>query len=161
METQQLIKKSKGFIEEFKEFAMRGNVIDLAIGVIIGGAFGKITTSLVADIINPLLGLIIGKINFSNLFFTLSLNQYDTLEKAKEAGVPIVTYGTFLNSVLDFIIMAFVIFIVVKQINKLRAHHEASGTTPSPTSKKCPFCFSEISIKATRCPNCTSELPVA
>jgi len=146
----------KSFFKEFKEFAVKGNVMDLAIGVIIGAAFGKITTSLVNDIINPILGVIIGKIDFANLFISLSTKHFDSLADARASGIPVITYGIFLNTILDFLIVAIVMFFVVKEMNRLRKKEAVSPTTTSPTTKKCDFCFTEIPVKATRCPNCTS-----
>ncbi|HEY1720045.1 MAG TPA: large conductance mechanosensitive channel protein MscL [Magnetospirillaceae bacterium] len=139
--------------KEFRDFAMRGNVMDLAVGVIIGAAFGKIVSSLVGDIIMPVLGLIIGKLDFSNLFVTLKDAHFDTLAQAKAAGAPTLNYGLFINNVIDFLIVAFAIFIVVRQINRLTKKPAA------PTTKPCPYCISTIPLKASRCPNCTSELP--
>ncbi len=141
-------------LKEFKEFAMRGNVIDLAVGVIIGGAFGKIISSLVSDIIMPLVGLLLGKINFANLFINLGPKKYETLAAAQEAGAATFNYGLFINAVVDFLIVAFVIFLAVKGINKL----QKPAPAPAATTKKCAFCFTEIPIEATRCPNCTSQL---
>ena len=141
-------------LKEFKEFAMRGNVIDLAIAVIIGGAFGKIVSSFVDDVVMPLIGLVLGKVSFSNLFINLGEEKYATLVAAQEAGAPTLNYGLFINAIVDFIIVAFVIFLVIKGINKLKKPAPAAA----PTTKKCPFCFTEIPIDATRCPNCTSQL---
>ena len=128
-------------LKEFKDFAVRGNVMDLAIAVIIGGAFGKIITSLVNDILMPLIGLILGGLDFSNLAFTV--------------GNAVVKYGAFIQAIVDFIIVAFVIFLLVRTINRLQAPETAPE---EPTTKQCPYCFTTISIKATRCPNCTSPL---
>ena len=144
-------------LKEFKEFAMRGNVIDLAIGVIIGGAFGKIVSSFVGDVIMPLIGLLLGKINFANLFFNLSGEGYTSLAVAQEAGAPTLNYGLFINSIVDFLIVAFVIFLVIRGINKLQKPKPAP-TPATPITKKCPYCVTEIAIEATRCPNCTSQL---
>ncbi len=141
-------------LKEFKEFAMRGNVVDLAIGVIIGGAFGKIITSLVNDIIMPPIGMLIGGVDFTNLFIDLSGKGYTVLEEAKAAGASTINYGVFLNTLLDFIIVAFVIFLLIRQMNKMK-HEEPAA---APTTKKCPHCCTEIPLEATRCPNCTSEL---
>ncbi len=141
-------------LKEFKEFAMRGNVIDLAIGVIIGGAFGKIVSSFVADVIMPLIGLLLGGVDFSNLFVNLGAEKYATLAAAQEAGAPTLNYGIFINAVVDFLIVAFVIFLVVKGINKMQKPAPATA----PTTKKCPYCITEIAIEAKRCPNCTSQL---
>ncbi len=142
-------------LNEFKKFAMRGNVIDLAIGVIIGSAFGKIVTSFVNDILMPPFGMLLGKVDFSNLYISLSGGHYESLAQAQEAGAVTLNYGLFLNSVIDFVIIAFVIFLLVKQINKL----ERPAETPSQaTTKECPYCYSAIPLKATRCPACTSNL---
>ncbi len=140
--------------KEFKEFIMRGNVLDLAVGVIIGAAFGKIVSSLVADIIMPPIGVILGKVDFSSLFIDLSGKGYPSLDAAKKAGAATINYGVFLNNVIDFLIVAFVIFIVVKQANKLKRQPAAAP----PSTKECPFCHTNIPIPATRCPNCTSQL---
>ncbi|MDO9086568.1 MAG: large conductance mechanosensitive channel protein MscL [Anaerolineaceae bacterium] len=143
-------------LKEFKAFAMRGNVIDLAIGVIIGGAFGKIVSSFVTDVIMPLIGLLLGKINFANLFVNLSGEDYSSLVAAQEAGAPTLNYGLFINAIVDFLIVAFVIFLVIKGINKLSK--PKPEPVVAPTTKKCAYCFTEIAIEATRCPNCTSQL---
>jgi large conductance mechanosensitive channel len=142
--------------KEFKEFAMRGNVIDLAVGVVIGGAFGKIVSSFVADVIMPLIGLLLGKISFENLFVSLSGEEYASLAAAQEAGAPTLNYGLFISAIVDFLIVAFVIFLVIKGINKLQKPEPVKEEAP--TTKKCPYCFTEIAIEATRCPNCTSQL---
>jgi len=140
--------------KEFKEFAMRGNVMDMAVGIILGGAFGKIISSLVGDVLMPPIGLLMGKVNFSNLFVDLSGKSYESLEQAKAAGAATINYGLFINTVLDFVIVAFVIFLVVKQMNRLK---KAEAPAPA-TTKECPHCCSAIPIKATRCPACTSEI---
>jgi large conductance mechanosensitive channel len=140
--------------KEFKEFAMRGNVLDMAVGIIIGAAFGKIITSFVSDVLMPPIGLILGKVDFSNLFITLSSQSFATLADAKKAGVVTINYGLFLSTVIDFLIVAFVIFMMIRQINKLKKQPEPAV----PTTKDCSHCFSVIPIKATRCPHCTSEL---
>ena len=145
-------------LKEFKEFAMRGNVLDMAIGIIIGAAFGKIISSFVADILMPPLGLLLGKVDFSGLFISLS-GTYPSLAAAKAAGAPTLNYGLFLNTVIDFLIVAFAIFLLVKQINRFTA--KPAPAPPAPTTKDCPYCASAISIKATRCPHCTSELKTA
>ena len=139
--------------EDFKKFAMRGNVIDMAVGVIIGGAFGKIVGSLVNDIIMPPIGMAMGKIDFKNLFISLNGKEYATLEAAKKAGAPVLAYGSFINTVIDFLILAFVIFMMVKQINKL-----TPPPAPKPDPRLCPYCKSEIADDATRRPHCTSQL---
>jgi large conductance mechanosensitive channel len=145
-------------LKEFKEFAVKGNMIDMAVGIIIGGAFGKIVSSLVNDILMPPIGLILGKVDFSNLFVSLSRVQYKSLAEAKAAGAATLNYGLFLNNVVDFVIVAFAIFLLIKQINKLRRNLEKPAENAQPTTKECPQCCSMIPIKATRCPNCTSEI---
>ncbi|HEY4543820.1 MAG TPA: large conductance mechanosensitive channel protein MscL [Tissierellaceae bacterium] len=142
-------------LKEFKEFAMKGNVVDLAVGVVVGGAFGKIVSSLVEDIIMPLVSLLVGGIDFNNMFISLDGSNYSTLAAAKEAGAATLNYGVFLGAVIDFLIISFSIFIVVKQLNKVRPKKEE---VKAPTTKTCPYCITEIPIEATRCPNCTSEL---
>lgn len=144
--------------KEFREFAMRGNVLDMAVGIIIGIAFGAIVTSLVNDIVMPPIGLALGRVDFSNLFINLSGGSYATLEAAKEAGAVTINYGVFVNSVINFIIIAFVLFLIVRSMNKLKRKEEAPA---EPTTKECPFCLSQIPIKATRCPHCTSQLKAA
>jgi len=144
-------------LKEFREFIARGNMIDLAIGIVIGAAFGKIITSLVNDVIMPPIGLLLGKVDFSNLFINLSGTAYASLDEAKKAGAATLNYGVFLNTVIEFLIIAFVIFLLVKQINRLKRPAPAAA----PTTKECPFCFTEIPIKATRCPHCTSELKMS
>jgi len=143
-------------LKEFKAFAMRGNVIDMAIGIVIGLAFGKIITSMVNDIIMPPIGLLLGKVDFATLFINLSGKPYATLADAKAASAATINYGAFINTVIEFIIIAFVIFLIVSQINKMKQKEEAAPAAP--TTKECPYCASAIPIKATRCPNCTSEL---
>jgi large conductance mechanosensitive channel len=140
--------------KEFKEFAMRGNVMDMAVGIIIGAAFGKIITSFVNDVLMPPLGLLLGKVDFNNLFITLSGQSFATLEEAKKAGAATIKYGIFFNTIIDFLLVAFVIFMMIRQINKLKEQPEPAV----PTTKDCSHCFSVIPIKATRCPHCTSEL---
>lgn len=141
-------------MKEFKEFAIKGNVIDLAVAVIIGGAFGKIVTSFVSDIVMPPLGMAMGKVNFTDLFIDLSGKGFTSLKAAKDAGAPVISYGLFINTIIDFVIIAFVIFMVIKQINRFK---KEEAPTP-PQTKECPFCCSAIAIPATRCPQCTSEL---
>lgn len=146
--------------KEFKEFAVKGNVIDLAVGVIIGGAFGKIVTSLVNDIIMPLIGLLINNIDFSNLFIVLGGGTFKTLDEAKTAGVPTLNYGLFINNIIDFLIIALSVFIFVRQINRLtslREKKQMEQEQEEPNTKQCRYCYSEIHINATRCPHCTSE----
>ena len=142
--------------KEFKEFAMRGNVLDMAIGIVIGAAFGKIITSLVSDMIMPPIGLLLGKLDFSNLYINLSGQPYASLSAAKAAGASTINYGIFINTVIDFIIVVFVIFLLIQQVNKLRRQPEVAAAVP--TTKECPYCLSVIPIKAVRCPHCTSEL---
>lgn len=139
--------------EDFKKFAMRGNVMDMAVGVIIGGAFGKIVTSVVNDIVMPPVGMLLGNVNFSNLFISLNGKEYATLEAAKKAGAPVLAYGSFMNTVIDFLILAFIIFMMIRQINKLTPE-----PAPKPEPRVCPYCKSEIADDATRCPHCTSHL---
>ncbi len=144
-------------LKEFKAFAMRGNVLDMAVGIIIGASFGKIITSFVGDVLMPPIGLLLGKVDFSNLFVTLSTHDhFNTLAEAKVAGVPTLNYGLFLNTVIDFVIVAFAIFLLIQQVNRFQAKPEST-----PTTKDCPFCISKIALKATRCPHCTSELRTA
>lgn len=144
--------------KEFREFAVKGNIIDLAIGVIIGGAFGKIVTSLVNDIVMPLIGLVLGKIDFSNLFIPLGSGSFATIEEAKTAGVATLNYGLFINNIIDFLIVAFSIFMVVKQLSRLKKREEVTEVEAPVLTKQCPYCFTEINKDATRCPNCTSVL---
>jgi large conductance mechanosensitive channel len=143
-------------LREFREFVMRGNVLDLAIAVIIGGAFGKIVTSFVNDVIMPPIGLLLGGVDFTNLFIALDGNSYESLEAAKAAGAATLNYGVFLNTVIDFVIVAFAIFMIIKSANRMKK--PTSEAAAAPTTKECPYCFSTIPIKATRCPNCTSQL---
>ena len=143
-----------GMIKEFKEFIMRGNVMDMAVGVIVGGAFNTIVTSLVNDIIMPVISLATGKVDFTNLFFTLDGSKYATLAEAQEAGASVFAYGSFIQNVLQFLIVAFVLFMVIKGMNKLRRPEPEKA----PTTKICPFCKNEVPIEATRCGFCTSEL---
>ena len=148
------------FVEEFKTFIMRGNVVDLAVGVIIGGAFQKIVTSLVNDIVMPCISLITGGVNFKDWFVSLNGTTYATLAEAQEAGAATLNYGVFITEVLNFLIMAFVIFCLVKTLNTLaeKTKKPVEEVPAEPTTKECPFCKSEIAIEATRCPHCTSEL---
>lgn len=145
-------------LKEFKEFISKGSVMDLAIGVIIGGAFSKIVSSLVDDIIMPLIGLLLGGADISNYFITLDGGKYATLAEAQEAGAATLNYGLFLNRIIDFLIIAFVLFLIIKAINKARALTKKPEAEAAPTTKECPYCKSTIDINATRCPNCTSEL---
>ena len=143
-------------LKEFKEFIARGNVIDLAVGIIIGAAFGKIVTSLVNDIIMPPIGLLLGGVDFSDLFINLSDKPFAKLADAKAAGAATINYGAFINTLIEFLIVSFVIFLLVKAINRMRRRPEELP----PTVKACPFCISSIPVQATRCSSCTSQLPV-
>jgi large conductance mechanosensitive channel len=152
-----------GMMKEFKDFAMRGNVIDMAVGIVIGAAFGTIVKSLVADVIMPPIGLLLGNVDFSNLFVVLkqgaTAGPYLTMADANTAGAVTLNYGAFINTVISFLIVAFAIFILIRNINRLKKKEEAPA--PAATTKECSFCFSTIPIKATRCPHCTSELKAA
>ncbi|MFB3887012.1 MAG: large conductance mechanosensitive channel protein MscL [Thermodesulfobacteriota bacterium] len=147
-------------LKEFKEFAMRGNVVDMAVGIIMGAAFGTIVTSLVSDVIMPPIGMLLGNIDFSNLFLVLKEGKvpgpYASLAAAKAAGATSINYGFFINTVISFLIVAFSVFILVRSINKLKRQEVAQP--PAPSTKECPYCVSSIPVKATRCPHCTSEL---
>jgi large conductance mechanosensitive channel len=147
-------------LKDFKEFAMRGNVVDMAVGIIIGGAFGTIVKSLVSDVMMPPIGLLLGGVDFSDLFLTLKdgavAGPYSTLATAQEAGAVTIGYGLFLNSVISFLIVAFAVFLLIKSINKLQK--EAPAEEEEVTTKECPHCVTEIPLKASRCPNCTSTL---
>ena len=147
-------------LKEFKEFALRGNVLDMAVGIIIGAAFGKIVTSFVTDIVMPPIGLLLGRTDFSSLFVNLSGQPYATLKDAKAAGAAVIGYGVFVNTVLDFIVVAFAVFLLIRQVNRLK--REAPVPAPAaPTTKECGYCWSTISLRATRCPHCTSQLSPA
>ena len=150
-------------LKEFKEFAVKGNVIDMAVGIIIGGAFGTIVKSLVGDVIMPPIGLLLGSVDFTNLFVLMKTGTpgapYASLTDAQTAGAVTINYGAFINNVISFLIVAFVMFLLIRSINRLKREDEAPPAEP--TTKGCPFCMSTIPIKATRCPNCTSELAVA
>jgi len=141
-------------LKEFREFVMRGNVVDLAIAVIIGAAFGKIITSFVEDVLMPPIGLALANVDFSNLFINLSGKDYPSVAAAKAAGAATLNYGIFLNHIINFLIIAFAIFLLIKQVNRLNK----PAAAPAPTIKECPYCFSTIPLKATRCANCTSNL---
>lgn len=148
-------------LKEFKEFAMRGNVVDMAVGIIIGASFGSIVKSLVDDVIMPPIGLLLGNVDFSNLYWVMrdglaAAAPYASLAEAKKAGAVTLNYGLFINSVVSFLIVAFAVFMLVRTINRLRQQEEAAA--PAPTTKACPRCFSEIPLQATRCPHCTSDL---
>jgi large conductance mechanosensitive channel len=148
-------------LKEFREFAVKGNVLDMAVGIIIGAAFGKIVSSLVEDVIMPPIGLLLGKVDFSNLFISLNGQPYPTVAAAKAAGAATINYGLFLNNIISFVIVAFAVFLMVKLVNRLR--REAKGEEPpaDPTDKECPFCCSKVPLKATRCAHCTSQLEQA
>lgn len=149
-------------LKEFKEFAMRGNVIDMAVGIIIGVAFGTIVKSLVSDIIMPPIGLVLGNVDFSNFFAVLRegtvAGPYAALADAQKAGAVTINYGVFVNTIISFLIVAFAVFLLIRQINRLKREE---APREEPTTKDCPYCFSSIPIKATRCPHCTSELSMA
>ena len=142
-------------LKEFKQFIMRGNVVDLAVGVVIGAAFGKIVTSFVEDILMPPIGLGLGKVDFSNLFINLSTKDYPSVAAAKAAGAATLNYGIFLNNILNFLIVAFAVFLVIKQVNRL---HEPAPAAAAPTTKDCPHCLSAIPVKAMKCAHCTADL---
>jgi large conductance mechanosensitive channel len=150
-------------LKEFKEFAMKGNVIDMAVGIIIGGAFGTIVKSLVSDVLMPPIGLLLGNVSFSDLFVTLKTGEvagpFATLAQAQEAGAVTVNYGVFIDNIISFLIVAFAVFMLIRSINRLKRQEETAP--PPPDKKDCPFCLSTVPIKATRCPNCTSELEAA
>src|SRR4051812_32380850 len=141
--------------KEFRDFAMRGNVVDLAVGIIIGAAFGKIISSLVNDVLMPPIGVLLGKVDFSNLFVSLSGQHYNSLADAKAAGAATLNYGVFINNIIDFVIVAFAVFLLVRQVNRLTA---PPAPAAAPTTKECPYCISKIPLQATRCPQCTSEI---
>jgi large conductance mechanosensitive channel len=141
-------------LKEFKKFIRQGNVIDMAVGFVIGAAFGKVASSFINDIVMPPIGLLLGKVDFANLYVNLSGQTFESLAKAKEAGAPVIAYGIFINAVIEFLIVALAIFFVIRQINKLKSRPAPA----SPTTKECPFCLSTVPLKATRCPNCTSEI---
>lgn len=152
--------KGNGFFGEFKKFIMRGNVIDLAVGVIVGGAFQAIVKSLVDDVVMPVISLATKGINFADLFIALDGNDYATLAAAQEAGAATLNYGNFISAILNFLIMAFVVFLLVKGINTIaeKSKKKEEEAPAEPTTKECPYCKSEIAIGATKCPNCTSDL---
>jgi large conductance mechanosensitive channel len=147
-------------IKEFKEFAVKGNVVDMAVGIIIGGAFGTIVKSLVADVIMPPIGMMLGNVDFSQLFLVLNRGDapgpFDTIDEAQAAGAVTINYGLFFNAVISFVIVAFAVFLLIKAMNRLKREEEAPAEEP--TTRDCPHCFSTIPVKATRCPHCTSDL---
>ena len=142
-------------LKEFKEFAMRGNVLDMAVGIIVGAAFGQIVNSFVQDLLMPPIGRLLGHVDFSNLFVTLSSAHYDTHAAAKAAGAATLNYGVFLNTVINFLIVAFAVFLLVRQVNRLAAKPVPA---PAPATRDCPYCLSSVPMKATKCAHCTSEL---
>ena len=150
-----------GFVKEFRDFIARGNVIDLAVAVVIGAAFGKIVTSLVEGMLMPIVGLFTGRVDFASRFWVLDKSKGIpvSLAEAKAAGIPVIAYGQFINDIISFLIVAFVIFLIVKRVNRLWSAEPAEAEQP--TTKNCPFCVSAIPVKATRCPQCTSELQAA
>lgn len=141
-------------VKEFKEFVVKGNVLDMAVGIIIGVAFGKVITSFVNDVLMPPIGLLLGKVDFSNLFINLSGQSFASLADAKKAGAATLNYGLFLNTTIDFLIVGFAIFLIVRQVNRMKRQAPAAA----PVTRACPFCFTDIPVKATRCPHCTSTL---
>ncbi len=147
-------------IKEFKEFALRGSVLDMAVGIIIGAAFGAIVSSLVADVLMPPFGLILGRVDFSNLYVVLAAGKaagpYASLSAAQQGGAVTVNYGVFINKIISFLIVAFALFLVIRSVNRLK--RKEAVVPAQPTAKECPFCFTQIPIQAVRCPNCTSEL---
>jgi len=149
-------------LKEFREFALRGNVLDMAVGIIIGAAFGTIVNSLVQDVIMPPIGLLLGNVDFSNIFIVLKEGKvagpYASVAAAKSAGAVTINFGVFVNTIITFLIVAFAVFLLIRTINRLRRQEEAPP--PVPTTKECTYCFSSIPVKATRCPQCTSELKV-
>jgi large conductance mechanosensitive channel len=151
-------------VKEFKEFVMRGNVVDMAVGIVIGAAFGTIVKSLVDDVLMPPIGLLLGNVDFANLFITLregakAAGPYASLAAAKQAGAVTLNLGIFINTIISFIIIAFAVFMVIKGINRMKREQET--TAGEPTTKECPFCFTTIPIQASRCPHCTSQIPAA
>ena len=157
-----MLKTCKRWADEFKSFAVRGNVIDMAVGIIIGAAFGKVVDSVVKDIIMPPLGWLMGKVDFTNLYVTLPVDgkfeHYPSLEAAQAAGAVTINYGLFINTVISFLMVAFAVFLLIKFINKLKAAADKEAAEVAPATKVCPKCFSEININATKCPHCTSDL---
>jgi large conductance mechanosensitive channel len=153
----------KRYGEEFKTFAMRGNVIDMAVGIIIGAAFGKVVDSLVKDVMMPPLGWILGKVDFSKLYLVLpdydgKWVNYPSMDAAQAAGAVTINYGVFINTLISFVIVSFAVFLLIKGINKLRADKKADDAQEAPTTKECPHCFTQIDVRATKCPNCTSDI---
>ena len=161
-----MIGKVKSWGQEFKTFAVKGNVIDMAVGIIIGAAFSNVVNSLVNDVIMPPMGWLMGKVDFTNLYFTLptrldevgAMPHYESLEAAKSAGAVTINYGIFINTLISFVMVAFAVFLLIKFINKLKAAAEQEAAEVAPATKVCPKCFSEININATKCPHCTSDI---
>lgn len=158
-----IINKAKKYVNEFKTFAIKGNVVDMAVGIIIGAAFSKIVDSMVKDIIMPPMGWILGKVDFTNLYLTLpnydgKIVHYPSLEAAQSAGAVTINYGLFINTLISFLFVSFAVFLLIKFINKLRASVDKAEQNKTPETKTCPRCFSEININATKCPFCTSQL---
>ena len=153
--------KDSGFVAEFKKFILRGNVMDMAVGVIIGGAFQTIVNSLINDIIMPVISLATKGVDFANWFIALDGKEYATLQAAQDAGAATINFGTFISAILNFLIMAIIIFLIVRSINKVsdKFKNEEEAAPAAPTTKVCPFCKSEISIDAVKCPHCTSDIP--
>jgi large conductance mechanosensitive channel len=149
-----VIKEENSMLKEFRDFILKGNVIDLAVAVIIGAAFGKIVTSFTNDIIMPPIGMLLGNVNFTDLFIALDGNEYASLAAAQAVGAPTINYGIFINTIIDFLIVAFVIFLLIRRINSMKKQPAPAA----PTTKECPYCFTQIPIPAIRCPHCTSEL---
>ena len=145
--------------KEFKEFAMRGNVLDMGVGIIIGAAFGKIVTSFVEDVMMPPLGLLLGKVDFSNLFVNLTSKTYETVAAAKAAGAPTLNYGVFMNQCINFVIVAFAVFLLVRTVNRLKREEKAPAAAP--TIRACPFCAMDVPLAAKKCGHCTSQLSAA
>ncbi len=154
------VQRTSGFLSEFKKFAVKGNAIDLAIGVVIGAAFKSIVDSIVADFINPIIGVLTGRVNFANLYINLSGGQYDSIEQAREAGALVITYGNLISATINFLIISLVIFIVIRYVNKLTTEEEEKPIEQKPKVKKCPYCLEEVKINATRCKYCTQIIPL-
>ena len=148
-------------LDEFKKFALRGNVLDMAVGVILGASFGKIVTSMVSDVLTPPIGLLLGKIDFSNLFINLSSQTYATLADAKAAGAPTLNYGAFINTMIDFVIVAFAVFLLVRQFNRFMERSKQEIATAAHSTRDCPYCLTSIPLKARRCAHCTFDLAAA
>ncbi len=148
-------------LKEFKEFAVKGNVLDMAVGIIIGAAFGKVVNSVVNDLLMPPIGGLLGHMDFTNLFVTLGPQQYATLAEAKKAGVATINYGLFINTAIEFLIVAFAVFLLVRQVNRMRRPAAPETPAAAPATKDCPYCTMAIPVKAIRCPQCTAQLKLA